>query len=356
MGSVGRRSLYPLAKTGIMEFIENRAVGSDGRLASEKEFCELLGVSRPLVRRALKELAQEGKIVSRPGKGHFVLSPFQPAPAGVVSVVLGSTGPRGAFEDPHVTEILHGIQREFVDTRFRGVWETIGPRHRPVSSIIKPHLSDLRGAILVPLGKQSPELMAEALPAGLRCAVIGRSSWREDIPSVQVDHAGGSRLAVRHLVRANHRRIGCISVARVSPVYLARQQAFADELIASGIAFDPDLVVTASPSNHEHAVQAIVSLLDRCPDITALFISCAFMLLSCLSALERKGIRYPEDMDLICFDESPLAKHHVPPIPVVRQPSEEMGRLGTRMLLEILDGRMPEKTSVMLSTEIVIRQ
>ena len=355
MSPIGRPSLYPVAKKGILESIDSGAVASDGRLASEKEFCELLGVSRPLVRRALKELAQEGKVVSRPGKGHFALSVSQAAPAGVVSVVLGCTSPRGAFDDPHVMGILHGIEREFVNTRFRMVWESIGPRHRPVSSIIKPNLSDLRGAILVPFDKQSPELMAEALPAGLRCAVIGRASWRKDIPSVQVDHAGGSRLAVQHLMKQNHRRIGCINVSSDSPVFIARQQAYVDELIASGIEVDPELIVNGSSTNHEHAEQAIQSLLRRCPDVSGIFITCLAMLSPCLSALKKEAIRFPEDVDLICFDESPLARHHVPPIPVVRQPSEEMGRLGTRMLLEMLDGNMPDQTAVMLSTELVFR-
>jgi len=354
MSSIGRPSLYPVAKKGIMESIDRGDLSSDGRLASEKEFCELLGVSRPLVRRALKELAQEGKIISRPGKGHFAVSSSHAVPSGVVSVVLGSTSPRGAFDDPHVMNILHGIEREFCNSRFRMVWEAIGPQLRPVASIIKPHLHDLRGAILVPLGKQLPQVMAEALPAGIRCTVIGRTSWREDIPSVQVDNAGGSRLAVRHLIKQNHKRIGCISINSDSPVFMSRQRAYAEELTASGIAVDTDWVVNCSVTNYEHAEQAIRSLLRR-QNPNALFVACSTMLSPCLSALKKENIRYPEDIALVCFDESSLACHHVPPIPVVRQPSEEMGRLGTRMLLEILDGGMPDQTEVMLSTELVCR-
>ena len=339
----------------MLECIRKGNHAPDGRLASEKELCEQLGVSRPLVRRALKELAQEGKIVSQPGKGHFVVSSNQAAPAGVVSVVLGYTGPGDAFMDPHVAAMLKGMQQEFEHSRFRMVWEAIGPKYRPMTNIIKPHLSELRGAVLVPFGKQRADRMGAALPAGIRQVVVGRTSWSPEVPSVVVDQTGGSRLAIRHLITQGHRRIACVTSANESPVFTARRQGYRDELAEAGLDNGDDLLVKCNESVPEHSGQAVRALLQKHPDVTAIFVGVWTLLSPCLSVLRKEGRRVANEVSIVCFDDCEAARHHVSPITVVRQPSEEMGRLGTHMLLEILDGKTPELRQITLSTELVLR-
>src|ERR1700730_1568324 len=94
------------------------------------------------------------------------------------------------------------------------------------------------------------------------------------------------------------------------------------------------------------------ALLDRCPDLDAVFAASDLMAAGALQALREAGRGVPDDVAVVGFEDSPIATSPMPPLSSVRQPTEEMGREMARLLLTA--GRVPRR--VILATELVVRE
>ena len=174
-----------------------------------------------------------------------------------------------------------------------------------------------------------------------------------DVPTVDVDNVAGARGAVEHLIAAGHRRIACITNAPL--VYTAAQARLAgyhEALAAAGIPADPDLVEEAAfdaPSGH----QAMARLLAR-TSFDAAFVASDVVALGAVGGLREAGLRIPDDVSLVGFDDIPLAAYFDPPLSTVHLPAFELGQAAGRALIDRIEGRpVPDRT--LLPTELVIR-
>ncbi|MEU8708929.1 LacI family DNA-binding transcriptional regulator [Streptomyces sp. NPDC048565] len=172
------------------------------------------------------------------------------------------------------------------------------------------------------------------------------------VPYVDCDNRGGAREAVRHLVSLGRRRIAHIAGPRDQTSALDRIDGYRDVLPDAG----PELVVEGD-FTAEGGVRAMGTLLDTCPDLDAVFVSNDLMASGALRVLRERGIRVPQDVAVVGFDDmTSVAEAAVPPLTTVRQDVEDMGRLMVRVLMERLNsdtGTWPE--SVVTPTELVRR-
>lgn len=172
------------------------------------------------------------------------------------------------------------------------------------------------------------------------------------VPYVDCDNRGGAREAVRHLVSLGRRRIAHIAGPRDQTSALDRIDGYHDVLPDA----DPALVVD-SDFTAEGGVRAMEQLLTACPDLDAVFVSNDLMASGALRVLRERGIRVPQDVALVGFDDmETVAETTEPPLTTVRQDVEGMGRLMVRLLMERLNsgtGEWPE--SVITPTELIRR-
>ncbi|MFC9291898.1 substrate-binding domain-containing protein, partial [Streptomyces sp. NPDC057052] len=156
-----------------------------------------------------------------------------------------------------------------------------------------------------------------------------------DVRYVDSDNRGGAREAVRHLVGLGRTRVAHITGPLDQTSAADRLQGFRD---VRGDA-DPRLVVESdfTPGGGERAMR---ELLDRCPDVDAVFAANDLTASGVLRVLRERGLRVPEDVAVVGFDDMvPLAEQTDPPLTTVRQDIEEMGRVMTRLLLRGPDRR-----------------
>lgn len=359
MTQTGRSSRYEVARAEISELVESENFRSGHQLDSENTLANRLGVSRPLVRRALKELVQQGKVISRPGKGHFVASAGSCAAPGVVSVIAAwfvDTTPW--YTDPYIHGVFGAVNNSFANTPFRPVLEWMGRAHRSVSDIVKPQLPDLRGAVLVPLGDQSGESMAECLPAGIPYVIAGRPVKKSGTPCVYVDHAGGIKKAIQYLANQGHRQIRALAIAGAEGVAYERECVYREEMRRRGLELDDKSVGYIAVTNGSQVNQMVLSYLRSTKGrMSALIIldSRSFQWSIILRAIMSEGLVFPKDFSLICVDDTVELQHNIPPVSVVRQPEADMGRIAAEMLLTLLSGKSLELTEIILSTELIVR-
>ena len=155
------------------------------------------------------------------------------------------------------------------------------------------------------------------------------------VPLIGSDHAQTGLLATRHLLKLGHRRIATVRGDESRRVTFSRLQGYKRALETADVAFDPDLV-EAGDWEPEGGYRAAISLLNRAPDITAIFSQNDNMALGVLSALHDQGMSVPKDCAVVGCDDIPLAAHTIPPLTTVHVPFYETGETAAQLLLDMI--------------------
>jgi DNA-binding LacI/PurR family transcriptional regulator len=150
--------------------------------------------------------------------------------------------------------------------------------------------------------------------------------------SVMVDNTAGVRLAVKHLVELGHHRIGMISGPINTSTGVDRLKGYKIEVEQNGLTFDNDLVVF-SDFKESGGIEATKKLLDRRDPPTAIIAGNNLMTVGVLMVLRERGICLPDQMSLVGFDDMPWYSLVSPPITVIKQPVNELGRVAIDLLL-----------------------
>src|SRR5262249_48243363 len=136
-----------------------------------------------------------------------------------------------------------------------------------------------------------------------------------------------------HLIRLGHRRIGLINGQLQMEVAQARRDGYKQALLEEGILIDPELMVGGAFSESK-AFDATLELLDLAYPPTAVFAASDAMALGAMHAIRHRGLRIPQDIAVVGFDDLPLAASATPPLTTVRQPIDEMSTHAVRVLIE----------------------
>ncbi len=176
----------------------------------------------------------------------------------------------------------------------------------------------------------------------------------EQLTVVDVDNVEGGFQATHHLVSCGHRRIGMITGPADWKSVKDRSEGYRRALETAGIPFDPRCVVHGDWS-YEGGYRAMQQLLLQSPEITALFAQNDCMAIGAMLALRETGRRIPEDIAVVGFDDIPAAAYCYPPLTTMRQPMQEVGRVATRLLLELIQDPSTERKEVLLKAELVHR-
>ena len=139
-----------------------------------------------------------------------------------------------------------------------------------------------------------------------------------------------------------------------SRLLAARLRGYKEALVNAGISFDENLVV-AGDFYQPSGFRATNELLALAKPPTAIFAANDLMAFGALEAIKEHGLRVPQDISVIGFDDIPMASQVFPPLTTIRQPLAEMGRAAVRMMLAKLRGVEPPTNRITLATELVER-
>jgi DNA-binding LacI/PurR family transcriptional regulator len=209
------------------------------------------------------------------------------------------------------------------------------------------------GALVVSARSNDP-LAGRLADAGIPCVVAGRPRAGTAVGFVDADNVGGAHQAVHHLLAAGRRTVGTVAGPADMVPGADRRTGWEKALLDAGLPADATLAAEGdfTRSGGEAGMRA---LLDRRPDLDAVFVASDLMALGALDALRAAGRRVPDDVALVGFDDSELARSADPPLTTVRQPIELLGSEMARLLLDQLD-RGAGPTGVVLHTELVVRR
>lgn len=170
---------------------------------------------------------------------------------------------------------------------------------------------------------------------------------------VDGDNRGGARQAVQHLVSLGRRRI-----ATIAGPY-DQENSAADRLAGyRDVLLDAPHLVERADYTRQGGADAMAALLDRCPDLDAVFVASDFMASGALQVLRERGHRVPDDVAVVGFDDlAEIAESTDPPLTTVHQDVEGMGRLMARLLYDRTTRTgTPGLSSVVVPTRLVLRE
>ncbi|MEV2253968.1 LacI family DNA-binding transcriptional regulator [Streptomyces sp. NPDC050147] len=259
------------------------------------------------------------------------------------------------LDSPWAVEIIRGVEEV---AHAAGAGTVVSAIHGAFGSA-RQWMKNLRarasdGVILV-TSVLEPTLHDELRRLGVPLVVIDPAgSPALDAPTVGATNWAGGMAATEHLLSLGHRRIGFIAGPPRLLCSRARLDGYRAALEGADVPVDDALIV---PGDFYHAsgFAGAGTLLGLAEPPTALFAASDQMALGAIEALRRRGLRVPEDLSVVGFDDLPEVSWSAPPLTTVRQPLSDMGKLAARTVLRLALGEEPASPRVELATELVVR-
>ena len=174
-------------------------------------------------------------------------------------------------------------------------------------------------------------------------------------PFVGADNAGGAAQAARLLLECGHTRLGVVSGPTNLSTMEERLTGFRKQVASQGLTLPGDCIkeVPTRVEEGKAAAMEIISLPDR---PTGLFANNYFHTLGALLAIRELGLRCPEEVALVGFDDHPWASVSDPPLTVIRQPGRQMGRKAAELLMGLIHGEAEQEGKTVMACELVRRK
>jgi LacI family transcriptional regulator len=174
---------------------------------------------------------------------------------------------------------------------------------------------------------------------------------------VLVDDYDGALQAVEYLVRTGCRRIAHIAGPPRLSIAEHRRNGYLDALRQNNIAIDEELIVRTKGFSPEHGMEAVRSLLQRTPLPDAIFAVNDGVAIGAMAVIKESGLRIPEDISIVGFDDEPYSSYFTPSLTSVWQPVYDMGMLSAKILLDRFssEGTARDFRHEILKPELMIR-
>jgi LacI family transcriptional regulator len=256
--------------------------------------------------------------------------------------------------NPFFTTLAHGVEAA---ARERGVTmilansdENEDEEVRLIRVLLQRQVD---GLLVVPAGSGSTAVRL-CRTQGVHLVCLDRRPEDPDVDVVRADSEAGSVELGRLLVRQGHRDMAILTGPAVTMTATARVTGFRRAAVEEAGLPEPRVIHTTYSIEGGHA--AALEAMSAKPRPTALFGANNFIALGALRALRELGIRVPEDVALVSFDDLPEAMVISPFLTVSAQPAQEIGRRGVDLLLDRLKDPDRPFQEVVLPTELVIRK
>jgi LacI family transcriptional regulator len=254
----------------------------------------------------------------------------------------------------YIGEIIRGIDSELWLSNLDLILYTT---HRTASKEANYVANLARGMVdglLLVLPRSPADFIGTLTESNFPFVLIDHQGIGKDCPAVGAANWQGGFTATEYLIKLGHQRIGFITGWMDLGCALDRLDGYRSALRTNHIPEDPKLIYEGTFFQPDGFTGAL-KLLDLPDPPTAIFASNDVMAMGVMDAIRHKGLRVPDDVSVIGFDDIPQASLIRPALTTIRQPLEKMGRVATQILLESLSQPQRKIGRIELPTEIIVR-
>lgn len=345
-------------------FKPNYAIPSEFELARE------FNVSRSTVRQAISELVHEGVLARVSGKGTYVSSdPFKQdflARSGVIGLI------QPYLRDSFFTLITLSIESTTRAKGYQLMLSITDNKYEQHQRSVRQLLSKKVDGLIIFLPDNYPldEITLSLVEQKFNFVLIDRYLPGVDVSYVVSDNFGGAYQAVEHLIKLGHRRIGFVTRPSLQTTSVRdRVEGYRRALLDHGLPFDQSLVCDSlktsvsemeffgtARGNSLHDVEVIAEFLKHEERPSAIFAVNDLVALATLEAASRLGLRIPEDIALVGFDDIDIVSHLETPLTTVAQDKYAIGAQAAQLLIDKIEGKEKGNRQIVVPTKLIVRR
>lgn len=321
------------------------------------ELAKLAGVSKTTVSRVINnkpdvDPATREKINSLIKQYEFQPNAFAKAISQKQSNHIGLLIPHKAeyiFSNPFYTEVMRGVSTT-VDEKG---YYLVMCYAREVNYMDIYRQKRVDGFILLSPGSFHKQIIESLNTGSVPFVSTARIATETTMTYVDVDNFAGAGMLMEHLILLGHRRIAFIGKPTLQSSQ-DRLHAYETALEKAGIPYDPDLALVTDTSSVESGHEYTLRLLRSNQPPTAIFLANDVMAIGAINATHESGLRVPEDISIVGFDDIPYSNYTNPPLTTIHQPAYEKGVRAAEILINLLETQETPESAI-LPLQMVVR-
>jgi LacI family transcriptional regulator len=289
------------------------------------------------VRAVIDELGYEASLVAQSLRNHRT---------NVIGILVADL-------EPFSTELLKGVADTIRSSDFELVVYSAGGRTVDHVGWERRYVSRLSGTLIDGAILVTPTVLD--VNYGSPVVAVDPHTGQSAMPTVDSDNLRGAQLATEHLLALGHRRIAMLTGRPDLQSAQLREQGYRQAMAKAGVPVDERLVRVGA---YDPAVSAepARSLLASPERPTAVFAANDLSAITTIEVAAEFGLRVPDDLSVVGFDNIPESALAIPPLTTVNQPIRKMGQRAVELLIEMIRGETGQPSHITLETDLVVRQ
>ena len=279
--------------------------------------------------------------------------------AAAVALRTKKTGTIGAViadnRNPFYAEVLNGIEEAAREKNYHIILANTQRNYQKEEEVINLLLAKRVDGLLITPVQDRDDDIKNLIDANIPFVVVGRDFENIEVDAVYNDEVKGGFLATEYLIKKGHKKIASINGFLHKSPAKGRLEGYKKALKKYGIPFD-DALVTVGDIDVKDGYERTKQLLEKGLNFTAIFAYNDMMAFGAMQAIKEKGLRIPEDIGLVGYDDIPFASLISPPLTTIRLKKQDLGVESVKLLLSRINGNRKKTKKVMLGVELQIRE
>lgn len=325
-----------------------------------EEIARLSGVSRSTVSRVVNQQPHVSENVRRRVLKVIQETGYQPnlaarSLASKRSWMIGLVLPRSVssfFTDPYFPRLTQGIAQGCNQYDYTLGLFLVGTKEDEEKIFPRVSRKGLLDGVLIQTGQIGDQLIDRLVKLNSPVVVVGRPLHSADLSFIDVDNTNGAYNAVSHLIRLGYQRIGTITGLVGSAATTDRLEGYKKALIERSRNLDQSLIAEGD-FTEVGGYFAMQQLLPAKPD--AVFAASDLMAVGAMRATREVGLKIPENIAFVGFDDVPIATYADPQLTTVRQPITSFGINAVEILIDLIENGIEPPRRIIMDTELIIR-
>lgn len=258
------------------------------------------------------------------------------------------------IQNPFYVEVLRGIEDVAYENKYAIIMCNFSQDEKKAKLYLDIFQSESIDGLVAAPANEHDQKVIDLVKAGLPIVCVDRGLVGVDVDVVLVENRNGAFSAVNHLIKSGYRRIAYISGLSHLPSSQQREKGYMEALLQNGLSVEKELIKYGD-SRHDSGVKLCEELLNLPLPPDAIFAGNNLITLGALETIHKKGLKIPQEVAIIGFDDMYWAISLNPTLTAVRQPAYEIGKRAAELLIQRINDPSRPTVSMILKTELMVR-